>query len=97
MMIKNLEVLGQHFVVVLTISWILGPLILDFIFFVVLFFYSLNFLFFVGVYPINNVVTLFQMDREGTQPYTYMYPFSPKLPSPPDCHITLSRVPCVIQ
>ena len=24
-----------------------------------------------------------------------MYPFSPKLPSHPGCHITLSRVPCV--
>ena len=25
-----------------------------------------------------------------------MHPFSPKLPSPPGCHITLSRVPCAI-
>ena len=25
----------------------------------------------------------------------YTYPFSPKLPSHPGCHITLSRVPCV--
>ena len=26
-----------------------------------------------------------------------MYPFSPKLPFHPGCHITLSRVPCAIQ
>ena len=26
-----------------------------------------------------------------------MDPFSPKLPSPPGCHITLNRVPCVVQ
>lgn len=32
-MIKNLEVLGHCFVLVVTNSWILGPLILDFIFF----------------------------------------------------------------
>ena len=32
----------------------------------------------------------------GTQPYTYIYPFSPKLPSHPGCHITFSRVPCAI-
>ena len=39
----------------------------------------------------------FQVDREGTQPYIYMYPFSPKLPFHQGCHITLSRVPCGIQ
>ena len=32
-----------------------------------------------------------------TQPYIYMYPFSPKLSSHPGCHITLSRVLCAIQ
>ena len=40
---------------------------------------------------------LFQVDSKWTQPYTYMYPFSPKLPSHPGCHITLSRVFCTIQ
>ena len=30
------------------------------------------------------------VNREGTQPYIYVYPFSPKLPSHPGCHITLS-------
>ena len=40
---------------------------------------------------------LFQMNREGTQPYIYMYPFPPKLPSQPGCHTILSRVPCALQ
>ena len=31
------------------------------------------------------------MDSKGTQPYIYMYPFSPKLPSHLGCYITLSR------
>ena len=31
-----------------------------------------------------------------TQPYIYVYPFSPRLPSHPGCHITWSRVPCVL-
>ena len=31
------------------------------------------------------------MNREGTQPYVYMYPFSPRLPSHPGWHITNSR------
>ena len=30
------------------------------------------------------------MDSKGTQLYMYMYPFSPKLPSHPGCHITVS-------
>ena len=32
----------------------------------------------------------FQVDSQGTQPSIYMYPFCPKLPSHPSCHITLS-------
>ena len=35
-------------------------------------------------------------DGNVTQADTYMYPFSPKLPTPPGCHITLSRVLCTI-
>ncbi|KAB0345544.1 hypothetical protein FD754_022470 [Muntiacus muntjak] len=31
------------------------------------------------------------MNIEGTQPYIYVYPFFPKLPSHPGCHITSSR------
>ena len=38
---------------------------------------------------INNVVII----SGETQPYIYTYSFSPKLPSYPGCHITLSRVP----
>jgi len=37
------------------------------------------------------------MNRKGTQPYIYMYPFSPSHDSHPGWHITLSRVPCAIQ
>ena len=33
------------------------------------------------------------MNSEGTQLYRYVYPFSPKLPSPPGCRVTSSRVP----
>ena len=36
-------------------------------------------------------------EQEETQPYIHTYPFSPKLPSHPGCHITLSRVPCAVQ
>ena len=43
------------------------------------------------------VLWYFQVNSQGTQPYTYMYPFSPKLPSHPGCRITLSRVPYAIQ
>ena len=37
------------------------------------------------------------MGHKGTQPYIHMYPFSPKLPSHPGCHITLSRVLCAVR
>ena len=37
-----------------------------------------------------------QVDSKRTQPYTYTYPFSPKLPSHPGCHMTLSRVPYAV-
>ena len=42
----------------------------------------------------NDCLWQFQVNSKGTQPYIYMYSFSPKLPSHPGCHITLSRVPC---
>ena len=32
----------------------------------------------------------FQVNSEGTRPHIYKYPFSPKLPSHPACHLTLS-------
>ena len=34
-----------------------------------------------------------QVESKGTQPYIYMDPFSPEVPSHPGCRITLSRVP----
>ena len=49
----------------------------------------------IGVQQIKNVN--FKLNSKGTQPYIYMYPFSPKLPSHPGCCITLSRVPCAVQ
>ena len=52
----------------------------------------------IGVQPINKqCCDIFKVNSEGTQPYIYMYPFSPKLPSHPGSHITLHRVPCAIQ
>ena len=44
---------------------------------------------------ITNVVT--DSGEQQRDSAIYMYPFSPKLPSHPGCHITLSRVPCTIQ
>ena len=43
---------------------------------------------------IDNVVIVSSGTVKGTQPCMHAYPFSPKFPSPPGCHITLSRVPC---
>jgi len=45
-----------------------------------------------NLYPVDNIVMV-----SCGQPYLYMYSFSPKLPSYPGCHITLSRVPCAMQ
>ena len=55
-----------------------------------------NFLFYIGIWPISSVVIV-SGAQKGTQPYTCMYPLSPKLSSHPGCHITLSRVPCAIE
>ena len=38
-----------------------------------------------------------QAKSKGTQPYIYMHPFSPKLPSHLGYHITLSRASCAKQ
>ena len=46
---------------------------------------------------IDNVVIVSSGTVKGTQPCMHVYPFSPKFPSPPGCHITLSRVPCAVQ
>ena len=65
-------------------------------FLLVNFFSFLIFHFCVGIQPTDTVVIV-QVNSEGTQPYIYMGPFSPRLPSHPGCHITLSRVPCALQ
>ena len=54
-----------------------------------------NFLtfYFVSGYSRLTMLWQFQVNNKGTQTYIYMYPFSPKLPSLPGCHITLSRGP----
>ena len=44
---------------------------------------------------INDVTVSGEQQRDS--PFIYVYPFSPKLPSHPDCHETLSGVPCAIQ
>ena len=59
-------------------------------------YFIFNFLF---ILEYNRLTMLwqFQVDSKGTQPYTYVCPFSPKLPSHLGCYITLNRVPCAIQ
>ena len=39
----------------------------------------------------------FKWTANRTQPHIHMCPFAPKLPSHPGCHITLNRVPCILQ
>ena len=60
------------------------------------YFFSLNLLFYVGVYLIDHVVVI-SVNSEGSQPCIHMYAFSPKPRSYPGWHITLSRVPCEMQ
>ena len=52
------------------------------------------FSFCIGIYPVNNVVIILGEQQRNSA--MYMHPFSPKLPSHPDCHVTLSRVPCAV-
>ena len=59
-------------------------------------YFFFTFLFCIGVEPVCKC-SWFQGDSKGTQPYTYMCPLYPKLPSGPGCHITPSRGPHVIQ
>ena len=42
------------------------------------------------LYTTTTMLWSFQVNSEGTQPYTYVYPFSLKLPSHPGWLITLS-------
>ena len=55
--------------------------------------FLLGFLFCIAVKLINSQCCQFQVIHKGTQPCIYMYPFCPRLPSHPDYHIILSRVP----
>ena len=48
--------------------------------------------YFVLEYSHLTMLWQFQVNSKGTQSYTFTYPFSPKFPSHPGCHIILSRV-----
>ena len=58
------------------------------------FFYTF---YFVLGYSWSTMLRQFQVNRDGTQPYVYVCPFSPGTPCRPGCHLTLSRVPCALQ
>ena len=58
-------------------------------------FFFLTF-YFILEYSRLTMLWYFQADSQGTQPYIYVYPLSSKLLSHPGCHITLSRVSCVV-
>ena len=61
-----------------------------------LFFFEKTFCFTLGYsWLTNNVVTV-SGNSIGIQWYICMYPFSPKFPSHSGCHITLSRVLCLM-
>ena len=49
-----------------------------------------------GLYSQLTMLWKFQVDDKGTQSHVYIYPFSPKFPFHPGCHLTLSRVPCAV-
>ena len=53
----------------------------------------LNFLICIGVWPVNNTVIVSGEQGRDSAIHISMYPFWPKLPSYPGCHIALSRVP----
>ena len=60
----------------------------------------LSFLFFfklfcIGVQSINNVLTVLGEQQRGSTRHIHV-PILPQTPLPSSCHITLSRVPCVI-
>ena len=61
------------------------------------FFFKLWTFYFVLGYSSLTMLWSFQLNSEGTQLYIYVYPFSPRPPSHPGWHITLSRVPYAIQ
>ena len=56
-----------------------------------------SFYYFVLEYSQLTMLSQSQVNSLGTQPCTYLHPFSPKLPSHPGWLITLSRVPRAAQ
>ena len=48
--------------------------------------------YFVLEHSLLTMLQSFQANSKGTQPYIYMYPFSPKLPSHPGFHKAMSRL-----
>ena len=65
------------------------------------FYFVLKILFCIGIQLVNNVVIVSGGQQGNSaihiQVYLSTYPLSPRLPSHPGCHITLSRVPCAIR
>ena len=59
-----------------------------------LFYIVFNFLSYIGVQPIKNVLIVSGEQQSDSVICTYMYLFFPKLPFHPSCHITFSRVSC---
>ena len=59
----------------------------------IVFVFLLNFLFCIGVQPVNNVVMVSGEQRRDSAIHTHVC-ILPQLPSHPGCHVTLSRVPC---
>ena len=71
----------------------------SFFFFCIFFFFFFKLLFFfyfvLGLgHSQLTMLWQFQVNSEGTSPYVYVYPFSPKPPSHLGWHILFSRVPC---
>ena len=56
-------------------------------------FYTLNFLFCIGVQPSNSIVVVSGEQRRDSAIHIHVS-ILPKSPSYPGCHIALSRVPC---
>ena len=59
-------------------------------------FFFFYFLFCIGVQLYTNVV-IFLVSSKRTQLCIYTYPFFPKPPYHPGCHITLNRLPCAVE
>ena len=57
------------------------------------FFFNFLTFYFVSGYSRLTMLWQFRVNNKVTQPYMYMCPFSPKLPSLPGCHMILSRGP----